>query len=148
MEVILIKDVVNLGKEGDVTKVRDGYARNFLFPQNIAIPATDQALTANKARAEKRRKNEEKIAKEMQAVADKLSGSAIVIRADVGEEGKLFGSVTATEIAKEIKGQLGIEVDRRKVELEEPIKMAGEYKVKVRLYPGIQPLVSVNVSSK
>jgi large subunit ribosomal protein L9 len=148
MELILLQDVVNVGKEGDVVKVRDGHGRNFLMPQNLAVLATPDALKTNKARAAKRQAAEEKIKKEMEALGQKIGASSLVIKADVGEEGKLFGSVTTTEIAKEIKAQLGIDVDRRKVHMDNPIKVAGEHKIKIKLYPEIHPVLTVTVKAK
>jgi len=148
MEVILIKDVVNVGKEGEIVKVKDGFARNFLMPQNMAVIATTDALKTNLARAEKRKKAEDKIQKEMQALSDKISQATLTITADVGEEGKLFGSVTGADIAKEIKKALSLDIDKRKVHLDLPIRTAGEHKIKIRLYPDIQPVLTLVVKAK
>ncbi|MFO7296507.1 MAG: 50S ribosomal protein L9, partial [Clostridia bacterium] len=122
MKVILLQDVKGQGKQGDVVNVSDGYARNYLFPKKLAIEATEQNLKAlkEKKQAEIRRKEQE--LSEAQKLANALSGLTVVIKARSGSEGKLFGSVTNKEIADELKKQHGMDIDRKKIVLPEPIK--------------------------
>jgi len=132
MEVILNKTIDNLGFEGDVVKVKAGYARNYLFPQQMAMPLTKQNLTRlqqQKDAIEARLENERK---EAEALSAKLSAISIQIARRVGDEDRLFGSVTSADIATELE-EKGITVDRKSIILNEPIKALGESKVTVRV---------------
>ncbi|HBT48066.1 MAG TPA: 50S ribosomal protein L9 [Peptococcaceae bacterium] len=145
MKVILTGDVPKLGAKGSVVEVSDGYARNYLFPRQLAVPATKgrlEELSRVKAQEEKKRQKEKE---EAQRIARQLEGAAVTITARTGEGGKLFGSVTNKEIAQEIENAFHIKVDRRKIELEEPIKMLGSYPVVLRLHPEVQAKVMVQV---
>ena len=125
MEVILLKDVKGLGNEGDVVKVSDGYARNYLIPKGFALQATKANLRMLK---DKRETMESKAQRELAAAektAKQLENSVVTVRSKAGEGGRLFGSVTAKDIAGAIEKALGIAVDRRRIELEEPIKTLG-----------------------
>ncbi|MBQ5969895.1 MAG: 50S ribosomal protein L9 [Clostridia bacterium] len=136
MKVILKQDVKGLGKKGQMVNASDGYARNFLFPKGLAAEANAQALSElkNKQDAEAYRiKTETAAAK---ANAERLSGKTIRISAKAGQGGKLFGSVTAKEIAETLKKDFGVEVDKRKITVEE-IKQYGTYEFEVKLYTGI-----------
>jgi large subunit ribosomal protein L9 len=144
MKVILREDVEKLGRAGEVVKVADGYGRNYLIPRNLAVVADVRNLKALEhdrrvieARAKKLRKSAE-------ALAEKISATALTLAAKAGEEGKLFGSVTSRDVAEALE-KAGVAVDRRHVLLPDPIKQVGEYKVKVRLAEGIVPEVSVSV---
>ena len=144
MKVILREDMENLGRAGEVVRVADGYGRNYLIPRSLAVLADTRNLKALEherkvieARAKKARKGAE-------AQASILAAASVVIPAKVGEEGKLFGSVTSRDVAEALAKQ-GIEVDRRLVLLDEPIKQAGEYKVRVKVATDIVPEVSVSV---
>ncbi|HEV8254986.1 MAG TPA: 50S ribosomal protein L9 [Vicinamibacteria bacterium] len=136
MEVILREDVDKLGRRGEVVKVAEGYGRNFLLPRGLAMPVT----TANRAMIEKERKTHDaRVAKEkteQQVVADRIAGLRFIAPRKVGEGDLLYGSVTAGDIAEFLKNK-GIEVDKRKVVLEEPIKRLGEHEVKVKLHPDV-----------
>jgi large subunit ribosomal protein L9 len=136
MELILREDVDKLGRRGEVVKVAEGYGRNFLLPRGLAVPVT----SANRAMVEKERKTHEaQVAKEkteQQAVADRIAGLRYIAPRKVGEGDLLYGSVTAADIAEFLKNK-GIEVDKRKVVLEEPIKRLGEHEVKVKLHPEV-----------
>jgi large subunit ribosomal protein L9 len=141
-EVILMDDVDGLGRQGDVVRVAEGYARNYLVPRNLAAPVTD----ATRRRIEKRRKD-----REVKLVADKsgaeslaqtLENTSVTISVKTASEGKLFGSVTPADIAKALAGQ-GIAVDRHKIELEEPIREVGVFKVPVKLHPDVRATVKV-----
>jgi large subunit ribosomal protein L9 len=131
--VILREDIPRLGDAGEVVKVRPGFARNFLLPQGKAILATEASV---KALEHHQRVISEKTAREKKALASektRIEGISLEITVNVGEEGKLFGSVTAAQIA-ELLAAKGVEVDRRKIELPEPIREAGEHKVPLRLH--------------
>ena len=145
MEVILQKDVKNLGKKGEVVDVAEGYARNFLLPRGLAVEATagnlKQVSLENKAKKQKR----ERELKEAQDIAAKLDGQKLQIATKVGESGKLFGSITNKDIADRLKRQYKVEIDKRKIELEEPIKSLGKYPVTVRIHPKVKAEVIVQV---
>ncbi|MFS8500467.1 MAG: 50S ribosomal protein L9 [Caldicoprobacter sp.] len=148
MKVILLQDVKGQGKQGDVVNVSDGYARNYLFPKKLAIEATEQNLKAlkEKKQAEIRRKEQE--LSEAQKLANALSGLTVVIKARSGSEGKLFGSVTNKEIADELKKQHGMDIDRKKIVLPEPIKSTGNYAVTVKVYPEVTATLTVKVEAE
>ena len=142
MEVILKKNIDNLGEEGDVVNVKPGYGRNYLLPHGNAVLAN----TSNLANLEKERASIEArksaIRSEADGIAKKISGTTIIIEQRSGEEDKLFGSVTAGDIAEKL-ASLGIEVDRKKIQLDEPIKTLGEFMVKIKA--GFQVTAEVKV---
>ena len=145
MEVILRQDVKNLGKQGDRIKVAEGYARNFLIPRGLAVEATKGNLKSLKHQQkldEERVSRERSEAERVKAILDDLN---LVIRARSGEGGRLFGSVTSGDIAAAVKEAAGIAVDKRKLELEEPIKAVGDYSVKVKLLPGVVADLNIKV---
>ena len=144
MEVILREDVPSLGKTGQIVKVKPGYARNFLFPRNLAYEATEgnKKRIAAETRARGVRNAAEKTEAEKAAAA--LSAVALTIAGKAGEEGKLFGSVTAQDIAEAL-GRAGHQVDRRRIELDHPIKSLGDHAVRVRLHPEVHAEVRVTV---
>ena len=147
MEVILKKDVDNLGYANDVVKVREGYARNFLLPRGLALPVTD----ANRATIEREKKaHAAKAAKEkaeLETLAGRLNGMRYVAPRKVGENDLLYGSVTSGDIAEFLRTK-GSEVDKRKIQLEEPIKHLGDYEVKIRLHPEVIATVKVLVTKE
>ena len=144
MEVILRQDVQSLGKAGEMVRVKPGYARNFLLPKGLAFEATE----GNKKRiAAESKPRDTRLASEKaeaRALADRLGAATISLKGKAGEEGKLFGSITAQDIADGLKAQ-GLEVDRRRIELEHPIKTLGFHSVAVRLHPDVHAEVKVNV---
>lgn len=147
MKVILKADVKALGKKGQVYEVSDGYARNFLFPKNLAVEATSGNLSdlASKKASEEKKKEKEK--QEAQALAAKLGSLTIEIITKSGEGGRLFGSVTNKEIAEALKAECGVELDRRKLELKEPIKALGTFNVHAKLHPEVVAQFQVHVKS-
>ena len=144
MQVILREDIDKVGKIGDLVKVADGYARNFLVPRKKAIEATPKNLRAMDHAKKMVSDRIRKLKKEATAEADRIKGISIVIKAKVGEEGKLFGAVTSMDIAEAIKAQ-GIEIDKRKIALEEPIKRLGEYTVSIKLHTDVFADLKVSV---
>ena len=144
MKVILRKNYEGLGEIGQVVDVRDGYARNFLIPQKVAYPYAPGyiKMIENEKRAYEARVNRE--IQDAKVFAEKLNGVELTIEVQAGEEDKLFGSVTSQMIAEKLV-EKGIEVDRRRIELEEPIKMLGNYKVPVKLHQQVSAEISVQV---
>ncbi len=142
MRVLLLKDVYKLGHAGDVKKVADGYGRNFLIPQGLAVLATAAALK----QAETLRQNaaiaRARLNSEMQGVADKLRSLTLTFAAKAGETGKLYGSITTAQVAARIKDLSGLEIDRRNVG-HQPLRELGEFQVPVRLTPDLIPTVKV-----
>lgn len=145
MEVILKKDVKGLGKAGDKVKASDGYARNFLFPKGLAVEANAQTLTEYKnSEASKQHKIDVDIANAKDAQS-KLNGKTVRLTAKAGQNGRLFGSVTAKDVAEAITKQLGVTVDKRKLSVAD-IKNFGTYSAEVKLYTGICATLTVEVS--
>lgn len=148
MEVILLKELQGRGGEGDVINVARGFANNYLLKQGIAVKATKgnlKQLEQRKANIEKR--EEERIAAANELAA-RLNDLKVNIKAQVGEEGQLFGSVTSAMIAEGLLAEHGIEVEKRRVELGKPIKVTGEYKVPVNIYRSISGVVTVSVTGE
>lgn len=144
MKVILKHDVKGLGREGDVKDVKDGYARNFLFPTGAAVKADTGALK-NWERHRAEREERDRLEKEQaEATAERLRGLKLEVAVKSGEKNRLFGSVTNREIA-ELIAREGIEVDRHAIHLREPIKTVGDHRVEVRLMPGLEVPVTVTV---
>lgn len=136
MQVILKKDMEKLGKAGDVVSVKTGYARNFLLPQGFALQASASNLKIvqqEKERSDLRQKRQKQEAKEL---ADKIGSTSCTITVQAGQEGKLYGSVTTQDIAQAYKLE-GIDIDKRKIELPEPIKEVGVFKINIRLHPEV-----------
>ncbi|OLN33994.1 50S ribosomal protein L9 [Desulfosporosinus metallidurans] len=147
MKVILQADVKGTGKKGQVYEVADGYARNFLFPKKLAIEATTgniQDISHKKAVEDRRKVKEKEDALEL---AGKLNALQIEVKTKTGEGGRLFGSVTSKEIAAALKKQHGVEVDKRKLDLKEPIKALGSYEVHVKVHPEVNAKLQVHVSA-
>ncbi len=142
MEVVLLQDYGKLGKAQDVAKVKDGYARNFLIPQGIAVPATEgnKKVVAEAKRLETIR--DAKKIEESNAIAKKIEETSCTIAVKVGEEDKIFGSVTAQEIAEFLKKE-GYDIEKRNVELDEPIKQLGVYNVKVTVFKSVHAMLKV-----
>ena len=148
MKVILTKEEIGSGVPGDVVEVAGGFARNFLFPRNLAILASKVNLKENERRAAKQTKKELAKKEAAEGMKTKIENQAIIIKADVGEGGKLFGSVTSREIAEEVLTQLGVEIDRRKILLNRTIKEAGEISVPVKLHSEVSADLKVKVEPK
>ncbi|MCF2651401.1 50S ribosomal protein L9 [Anaeromassilibacillus senegalensis] len=146
MKVVLLTDVKGVGKKGELINASDGYARNFLLPRKLAKEANAQAMNELKnAEASKAYKIKSET-EEAQRASDALSGKIIRITGKAGQGGRLFGSVTAKEIAQEIKKQFGFEIDKRKINLDGDIKAFGTYQFEIKLYAGITAKLSVSVT--
>lgn len=143
MKVLLKADIKNVGKKGTVINASDGYARNFLFPRGLAIEATEGVIKeyeAQKANEAKKKEAEFKQAKEL---AKKMSGYSVTIKVNAGENGKLFGSITSKDIAEQLNKQYNLNIDKKKIVLDEAIKVAGTYTVEVKIYPEVSANVKV-----
>ncbi|HHT26923.1 MAG TPA: 50S ribosomal protein L9 [Firmicutes bacterium] len=145
MRIILLEDVKKLGQKGEVVNVADGYARNFLIPRNLAVEANAsnmrklehiQAVIQDKARKEER---------EARELAERLAGVTVVVKAKIGENERLFGSITAQDIVDALDKMGFAGIDKRRIEMEEPIKTLGEYAIPVKLYQGVTAQVAVKV---
>jgi large subunit ribosomal protein L9 len=147
VKVIFIEDVTNVARAGQTKDVADGYARNFLFPHKLALLANSQAAAAVDAHLKKIVKQRALEEAEMAEVAKKISGVEITLKAKVGENEKLYGSVTGADIAEALSKASGCEIDKRKIELAEPIKQAGSCDVTVRFTHDISAVIKVNVIS-
>ena len=144
MEIILREDVQHLGKAGEVVKVKDGYARNFLLPKGLAYPATDankKKITYEAQRLAKQREAERTAA---ESEAGRLAAVELTFPVKVGEEDRLYGSVTASDIQRRLEEQ-GIHVDKRKIELPEPLRSLGDFRVGIRIHPDVRPEIVVHV---
>ena len=145
MKVILLEDVRSLGKKDDIVEVKEGYARNFLFTKNLGIPADSKNLNDVKLRkAKEARLAAEKLA-EAKELAVKLEKASLTCRVKAGKDGKVFGSVSSKEIAEEMKKQNGIEIDKKKLVIAEPIKNLGTYKINAKLHPEVTAVLTVDV---
>lgn len=145
MKVVLTQEVKGLGQAGQIKDVADGYARNFLLPKGLATIATPGAVKEVEQRQVAERKRQDKVDQEMFAVGKKLDGTNVTVRSKVGEGGKLYGSITTSDVAEALEKQAGQTVDKRKIEIEEPIRHVGEYKIPVRLSKNVTANVNLVV---
>ena len=148
MEVILLEDVKALGKKGEIVKVNDSYARNCLLPKKLGLEANNKNLNdlklqnANKAKIEKEKLEEAK------ALAERMKEMSVTLNIKSGEGGRTFGSVSTKEIAQAVKDQLGLELDKKKMVLDEPIKALGNYVVQVKLHKDVSANLTVKVKER
>ena len=147
MKVILTKDVPKLGKSGEMKAVADGYATNFLIPQKLAVPAAGGAYRAWQHDIASREDKRQKERAEAEIAATRIASTTLTMGVKVGEGGKLYGSITAQDIADAL-GRRGITIDRHKVDLDQPLKSLGTYKVAVKVYSGMTPEVTIVVEPK
>lgn len=145
MKVLLDQDVKGTGKKGEIVDVSDGYARNFLLPRKLATPADASAVNAASIQksAAAHRKFQAGVAAREQAA--KLEGAVVTVQAKVGENGRLFGTITGKEIAVALKAQKGVDIDKKKIALSEPIRATGEYTAKISLFENTSASVKVVV---
>lgn len=148
MKVILLEDVKNVGKKGQIIDAKDGYARNFLFPKNLAIEATEVNLKNLENAKKKKEEKEKEIFEEAKVLEEELMQKTIIIKTKTGENGKLFGSITTKEIAELLENEHEISIDKKKFDLDEPIKSVGEYYVKIKLHPMVNAKLKVIVTEK
>ena len=145
MQVILLQDVKSLGKKGEIVKVSDGYARNFVIPKKLGVEATEK----NKNELRLQKAHEDKVAAqklaEAKATAEDLSGRKIVVKIKAGENGKVFGSISAKEIAAAAKEQHGHDLDKKKIQVADPIKSFGSFEIPIKLHPQVTGTLNVVV---
>lgn len=148
MKVILQTDVKGMGKRGEIVNASDGYARNFLFPKNLAIPADKKNLNEWEAKksSEAHRKDIEK--KEAIKIKEKLANEVLLIKTKAGENGKTFGSITTKEISENIEIQYKEKIDKKKIVIKDQIKSIGEYTVELRLFEGVVGKLKLNIVSE
>ena len=146
MEVILKEDIVNLGKIGEVVRVRDGYARNYLLPRGLVLVANKKNLKSYEHQKKVIGDQKKKFVRQAESVAEQLAAVSLVIPMKVGEEGRLFGSVTNIQIEQALKAK-SLDVDRREIHLDEPIKTAGDHEVHIRLSADLTVPLKVSVVS-
>ena len=148
MDVILQKDVKNLGSKGDVVKVAEGHGRNYLIPRGLAIEATDKNMAELKMKKKQQKKREERELQEAQNIARKIDDKRLVLKVKAGEKGRLFGSITTKDIAEKIQSDYGVELDKRKIELAQPIRTLGNYRVEIKIHPGVIATLNVVVEKQ
>ena len=148
MKIILLEDVKSLGKKGQIIEANDGYARNYILPKKLGVEANGKNLNDLKLQ----KANEEKIAKEQleaaQAFAKEMETKEVIVKMKGGEGGKVFGSVSTKEIAQAAKSQCGMEIDKKKIQLTDPIKSFGVYEVTVKLHPKVSGKLKVKVQEE
>lgn len=147
MKVVLLQDVKGMGHADTVKDISDGYARNFLIPKGLAVIADKGTLKSLEERVKAKAEKLEKERAELNKIASKLNGAEISIKVDAGQSGKVFGSVTHQDIAKKIHETLGIDVDKRKIILDQPIKETGSFNVPVKFASDISASLKVNVTA-
>lgn len=147
MEVILLEDVKKLGKKGDIVKVSDGYARNYILPKKLGVEATKQNLYKLQLEKEAEEKRQKEILEEARELAKKVEASSVRLKIKTGEGGKTFGSISTKEIAAALSEQTGLEIDKKKIQLSEPIKNAGTYMVNVKLHSQVNAEMKVVVEA-
>ena len=148
MKVILQQDVRGQGKKGQMIEVAEGYARNFLLPRKLAVPATADAMNTMRLQEKAKKAEEARQKAEAQAVAEKLKGAVVKLTAKAGANGKLFGAVTSKEVSDALQSQHGIELAKNKIVMEEPIKSYGSYELKAKLGFEISGTVYVIVAEE
>lgn len=148
MKVILLEDVKNVGKKGQLVNASDGYAKNFLFPKKLAVEATKSNMNdlELKKKAEEKRKQQE--LEEARELAKQMEAKEVIVSVKTGENGKTFGSVTNKEIAEALEKQTGLKVDKKKIVLEEPIKMVGSRTVILKIHPQVNAEINVKIMEK
>lgn len=145
MKLILQQEVKGLGKKGDIIEASEGYARNFLLPRKLAIPATAVNVNAVSQQKSAVIRRQQQLLDEVRVMAAQLAKVAVTVAVKTGEGGKLFGAVTAKDISDALAREHGIEIDKRKIELKEPIKMLGVYSAVIKLHPEVNAQIQVKV---
>lgn len=146
MQIILRDDVDNLGSKGDVVEVADGYARNYLVPRGLAFPATKGALAQAEAMRRSREVHDAQARAEAEEIARQLVPTVVRVIARAGEGGKLFGSVTSADVAAAVQADTHLEIDRRSLQLDEPLKELGTHQITVRLHPEVEFPLTVEIA--
>lgn len=147
MKIILLEDIENVGKKGDIVRVKDGFARNYLIPKGVAIKVTKSNLKMIEEKKKKLEKEREKEIKTVEELKNRIESLEINIKKKAGEEDTLFGSVTSSDIEEALKNE-GIEIDKKNILLHEHIKKLGEYEVEIRIHPSIKANLKIKVEKE
>lgn len=145
MKVILLEDVKKLGKKGEIVDVSDGYARNFLFVKKLGAEATNKTINDAKLQKASEQRREQEIYQEAVEMAEKIKAAVVIVPIKAGDGGRIFGSISTKEIAKEAKERLNLEIDKKKMLLKEPIKALGTYTIPVKIHPKVTGELTVKV---
>lgn len=145
MKIILIQDVKKLGKKGEIIEASDGYARNYILPQKLGIEANSRNLNDLKLQKQKEEKEAQRILDEAKELARNIGEQVVTVKMKAGEGGKVFGSVSAKEIAEAMKKQNALEIDKKKIQLQEPIRSFGLHEVGIKLHPQVTGTLRVKV---
>ncbi len=145
MKIILTQDVKKLGKKGGIIEVSDGYARNYILPQKLGVEANSKNLNDLKLQKSNEEKTMQRLLEEAQALAEKIGKQTVVVSMKAGEGGKVFGSVSSKEIAAAIKAQSDLEIDKKKIQLSEPIRSFGVHEAGIKLHPQVTATLKVKV---
>ena len=148
MEVILLKDVKSLGKKGDIVKVNDGYARNYILPQKVGVEANSKNLNDLNVHKRNEEKHHAKILEEAKETAKLLGESSVIVKMKAGEGGRTFGTISTKEVAAAIKEQLKMDIDKKKMVVDVPMKSLGSYIIKIKLHPQVTAKLTVKVQEK
>jgi large subunit ribosomal protein L9 len=148
MRVLFLKEVAGTAKPGEVKEVAPGYARNFLFPKRFAVVADDRTVEQIQRREEAARRRAEKALTEARELSTRMKKLTVTVYAKAGEAGRLFGTVTNADVAQQLKREAGIDVDKRKIEIEPPIKSLGPHEVEVELHPEVKTTLKVVVAAR
>ena len=148
MKVVFLKDVSSKGKAGEIREVADGYARNFLFPKGLASPATQEAIKSAKTQAVGETKRQSRLQEELHEVAKLIDEKEVYFKARAGEKGQLHGSITSADIADELSKLMNVEVDKKKIELGEPLRQLGSHEVIINFSKGIKAKVRVIIEEE
>jgi large subunit ribosomal protein L9 len=148
MKVVFLKDISSKGKTGEIKEVADGYARNFLLPRGLALPATSDAIKTAQSQAEGRVRRRAHLKEELSELAKLIDGKALKFQARAGEKGKLHGSITSAHIAEELSKLVNVEIDKRKIELDEPLRELGSHDVKISFAKDVAAYVTVLIEEE
>ena len=148
MEVVFLQDVPSVARAGEIKEVANGYGRNFLIPQKLAMLATSGAMSTLEAQLRAEARGQAQTEDELRELANHLDGREIIVAARIGANERLYGSITTADIAAEIESATGLAVDRRRIELNEPIRQLGSYEIDIRLAKDIVPKIRVTVTEK
>lgn len=148
MQVILLEEVKSLGKKGDIVNVNDGYARNFILPKKLGLEATPKNLNDLKLKKAAELKQQQEILDKATELAKNIEAGKVTLKIKAGEGGKTFGSISSKEIAGAIKEQMGYDVDKKKLQMPNPIKNIGTYTIAVKLHPKVTAELKVNVDAE
>jgi large subunit ribosomal protein L9 len=148
MKIVLRQDVPKLGEAGTIQTVANGYARNYLIPQGMAVVATPGEIKTAEHNMKVRERKVQRQEDQMQSLADKIAGTRLEFTARAGEQGRLFGSVTTSDIAEQLNAKIGEDVDRRKIQLTEPLRTIGEHQIEVHLVGRLRPAITVVIEAE